>query len=152
MRFGSYESQCVLTVLFPSFFWTKSQCLLLWTNCRYLNFLLNLYLFYSLPRLLELIDEFQCVFNFSFYLELLNWNSMLIQLYFCVGVLCEKNLLPTCAFGPSCDEYLSHCPLPLHAPCPSLSHLNTFRAGSHGTPCQTERSRDSLPRRACPEC
>ena len=43
-------------------------------------------------------------------------------------------------------------PLPLHAPCPSLSHLNTFRAGSHGTPCQTERSRDSLPRRACPEC
>ena len=36
------------------------------------------------------------------------------------------------AFGPSCDEYLSHCPLPL-APCPSLSHLNTFRAGSHGT-------------------
>ena len=33
------------------------------------------------------------------------------------GVLCEKNLLPTCVFGPSCDEYLSNCPLPI-APCP----------------------------------
>ena len=29
------------------------------------------------------------------------------------GVLREKNLLPICAFGPSCDEYLSQCPLPL---------------------------------------
>ena len=67
------------------------------------------------------------------------------------GVLCKKNLLPPSGFGPSCDEYLSQYPLPL-APCPSLSHLNTFRAGSHGTPCQTKRSRDSLPRRACPEC
>ena len=47
---------------------------------------------------------------------------------------------------------LAPCPLPLHAPCPSLSHLNTFRAGRHGTPCQTERSRDSLSRGACPEC
>ena len=62
------------------------------------------------------------------------------------GVLCEKNLLPTCAFGPSCDEYLSHCPLPL-APCPytplaplylTLTHFEQEATGHHAKPREAE--------------
>ena len=64
-----------------------------------------------------------------------SWNSK-------TGVLCEKNLLPTCAFGPSCDEYLSRCPLPL-APFPytslaplylTLTHFEQEATGHHAKP------------------
>ena len=71
------------------------------------------------------------------------------------GVLCEKNLLPTCAFGPSCDEYLSHCPLPL-SPCPytslaplylTLTHFEQEATGHHAKPREAEiLCRDGLAR------
>ena len=61
------------------------------------------------------------------------------------GVLCEKNLLPTCAFGPSCDG-LSYCPLPL-APCPytslaplylTLTHFEQEATEHHAKPREAE--------------
>ena len=62
------------------------------------------------------------------------------------GVLWETNLLRTSAFGPSCDEYLSHCPLPL-APCPytplaplylTLTHFEQEATGHHAKPIEAE--------------
>ena len=76
------------------------------------------------------------------------------------GVLCEKNLYQLVLLGQvvtniypivSCPLPLSPCPFP-YMPLAPLSHLNTFRAGSHGIPCQTERTEilchDRLARRA----
>ena len=52
----------------------------------------------------------------------------------------------TCAFGPSCDEYLSYCPLPL-SPCPytslaplylTLTHFELEATGHHAKPREAE--------------
>ena len=70
------------------------------------------------------------------------------------GFVREK-FIPTCAFGPSCDEYLSHCPLPL-SPCPytslaplylTLTHFEQEATGHHAKPREAEiLCRDGLAR------
>ena len=53
-------------------------------------------------------------------------------------VLCEKNLLLTCTFGPSCDEYLSRCPLPLAPLYLTLIHFEQEATGNHAKSREAE--------------
>ena len=83
-----------------------------------------------------------------------NWNGQELGIPK-PGFCARKNLLPTCAFGPSCEEYLSHCPLPL-APCHYtplaplyliLTHFEQEATGHHAKPREAEiLCRDGLAR------
>ena len=104
-----------------------------------------------------------------YYIELFEYTfiTILFTIYLTFGIGMAKFLgfqkrgfvrekfIPTCTFGPGCDEYLSHCPLPL-SPCPyiplaplylTLTHFEQEATGHHAKPREAEiLCRDGLAR------